>query len=310
MKNINYKSLVPYIGLAAIAIIFTAGSGGQLLTGDNLLGLFETLFVYLIGALGCIFVYSIGALDFSIGSVLGVTATVAGLVTQATGNLFLAFVAAMAIGAATGALIGTLHNIFGLFPFIVSVTVMFAFRGLTWELNNRNGGSVGIPTSLYVYDNYVFKLIVVIVVLAFIFVLFRYTKLGRQAKAIGSNEMAALQSGIPVKKIKLLAFMFSGMFAGLAGVLTLIKARASFTLTGQMFECNVLIVMLLGGMPLSGGSNAKFKAPIIGALSYAILSNGLVLIGVPAELQQGIKGLVLIIIVALSFDRSSAAVID
>ena len=176
MKNINLKSLVPYIGLAVIAVFFTAGSSGALLTGDNLLGIFETMFIYLIGALGCIFVYSIGALDFSIGSVLGVTSTVAGLITQATGNLFLAIVVAMAIGAATGCLIGTLHNVFGLFPFIVSVTVMFAFRGLTWELNNRNGGSVGIPTSLYVYDNFGFKLAVLLIVFAFIFFLFRYSE--------------------------------------------------------------------------------------------------------------------------------------
>lgn len=151
---------------------------------------------------------------------------------------------------------------------------------------------------------------VLLLVFAFVLTLFRYTKLGRYAKAIGSNQVAAQQSGIPVGKIKLLAFVLSGMFAGLAGILSLIKAGTSYTTTGQMFECDVLIALTLGGMPLSGGSNAKIKAAIIGALSLAILCNGLVLCGVSAELQQGIKGLVLIVIVALSYDRSNVAVID
>jgi len=304
----NFKTFVPYMGLLAIIIVFTIGSRGQLLTPNNLLVIFGSMFIYLIAALGSIFVFSIGALDFSIGSVVGVTATVAAILAQNTGSLILCIAAAMAIGAVTGAIISSLHNIFGLFPFIVSVTIMFAYRGLTWVLNNN--GSTALPMSMYKYDNPVFNVIVLVIVFVIILIAFRYTQMGRYAKAVGSNETAARQSGINTKVVKLLAFVSSGMFAGLAGVMTLLKAGSSFTTTGQMFECDVLIAMLLGGMPLSGGSNAKLKAPVIGAVSYAILSNGLVLCSVPAEIQQGIKGAVLIAIVALSFDRSGTAVVD
>lgn len=304
----NLRTIVPYLGLLAIIIIFAVGSNGQLLTPNNLLIIFGAMFIYLIAALGSIFVFSIGALNFSLGSLVGVTATAAALVAQVTESLILCMIVSLAIGAATGVLIALLHNIFGLNPFIVSVTVMFAFRGLTWVLNNN--GSTALPMSMYKYDNVWFNVAVLAVVFIIVLILFRYTKLGRYAKAVGSNEMAARQSGINTKAVKIIAFMLSGLFAGLAGVMTLLKAGSSFTTTGQMFECDVLIVMMLGGMPLAGGSNAKLRAPIIGAISYAILSNGLVLIGVPAEIQQGIKGAVLILIVALSYDRTSAAVID
>ncbi len=307
-KSFNLKALVPYFGLLVIVIVFFIGSGGQLFRKSNLLVIFGAMFIYMIAALGTSFVFAIGYLDFSLGSLVGVTATVGALVAQKTNNLFLCIIIAMGIGALTGFGIAALHILFDLNPFIVSVTVMFAYRGFAWILNAN--GSTPLPLSMYKYDNLSFKIMVLLLVFAFVLILFRYTKLGRYAKAIGSNQIAAQQSGIPVGKIKLMAFVFSGMFAGLAGILSLIKAGTSFTTTGQMFECDVLIALTLGGMPLSGGSNAKIRAAIIGALSLAILCNGLVLCGVSAELQQGIKGLVLIAIVALSYDRSNVAVID
>ena len=77
-----------------------------------------------------------------------------------------------------------------------------------------------------------------------------------------------------------------------------------------MFECDVLIALTLGGMPLSGGSKARIQAAVIGAISLTMLENGLVLCGVNGNLQQGIKGLVLIMILTLSYDRSNQTVIE
>jgi ribose transport system permease protein len=307
VKKFNLQGIVPYLGLTAIVIIFTILSGGNLISGNNILVIFQSMFIYTIAALGTSFVFAIGCLDFSLGSLVGVTATAGAILAQSTENIVICIVVAMIIGTASGIFIATLHVLLGLNPFIVSVTVMFIFRGLTWVLNND--GSTKFPLSMYGLDNMTFKIIALLAVFIFIFILFKLTKFGRCAKAIGSNEVSARQSGIAIGKVKIMAFALSGMFGGLAGILSLIKAGSSYTTTGQMFECDVLIALVLGGMPLDGGTNAKLRCAIIGSLSLAILCNGLVLCGTSAELQQGVKGLILIIIVALSYNRSNASVI-
>lgn len=309
MKNkINIKSLIPYLGLITIILVFEIGSNGGLLTFRNIKVIFSSMYIYLIAALGTSFVLAIGRMDFSIGSLVGVTATAAAMISKATENLWLCILAALAIGALSGLLISGLHVVFRLNPFIVSITFLFAFRGLTWVLNNN--GSIAMPITMYKYDNYTFKVLVTLICLLLIIFLFNYTKLGRSCKAVGSGELAARQSGIAVNKVKIAAYMLSGVFAGLAGVLTLIKSGTSYTTTGNMFEVDVLIALTLGGMPLTGGSNAKIRAAILGSISLAILGNGLVMCGVNDKWQEAVKGFILLAIVAISFERSNVAVIE
>lgn len=308
MKKFNAKNFIPYLGLIAILIVFSCLTGGTFLSAKNLRLIFSSMYIIMIGALGSSFVYATGNLDFSLGSLVGVTATLSALSAKGGCSLIICILISLAVGAATGAIIAIFHILFKLNPFIVSVTIMFAYRGLTWVLNGN--GSTALPLSMYKYDTFEFKIITAAIVLALFIVLFKFTKLGSYAKAVGSNEIASYQSGIPVKKVKLIAFMLSGMFAGLAGLLSLIKAGTSFTTTGQMFECDVLIALTLGGMPLSGGSKARIQAAVIGAISLTMLENGLVLCGVNGNLQQGIKGLVLILILTLSYDRSNQTVIE
>jgi ribose transport system permease protein len=308
IQKFDKDRFIPYLGLIAIILVFTVLAGPKLLSWRNILVTFNAMYIYMIAALGTTFVLSTGNLDFSLGSLVGVTASAAALTAQATENIFLCLLAACVIGAATGFLIASVHILFKLNPFIVSVTVLFAYRGLTWVLNNN--GSTGMPVSMYIYDKYPLKIGATLLVFIIVLILFRYTKLGRYARAIGSNTVAAAVSGVPVNKVKLLAFTLSGLFGAVAGLFTLIKAGSSFTTTGQMFETNVLIALTLGGMPLTGGAKAKLKAAIIGSISLAVLSNGLVLCGLDAKLQEGVKGLVLILIVALSFDRKNVTVVD
>lgn len=146
-KRLNLKALVPYFGLLAIVIVFLIGSGGQLFRKSNILVIFGAMFIYTIAALGTSFVFTIGCLDFSLGSLVGVTATVGALAAQRTDNLFFCIVIAMGIGGLTGFGIAALHILFDLNPFIVSVTVMFAYRGFAWILNAN--GSTPLPLSMY-----------------------------------------------------------------------------------------------------------------------------------------------------------------
>ena len=132
-----------------------------------------------------------------------------------------------------------------------------------------------------------------------------YTKIGKFNKAIGANERAALLSGINVTKYKCIAFALTGACVGLAAFLTLTKGRSVTANTGLNVEINVLIALVLGGMPLSGGMAAKIRNVVVGALVFCLLSNGLSLWGTDPNIINIVKGVVFVACVFLSYDRSS-----
>ncbi len=143
-----------------------------------------------------------------------------------------------------------------------------------------------------------------------IFVLFEFTKLGKYSVAIGANHTAARASGVPVEKMRALAYVVSGLFGGFCGFLSMVRASASDVNMGTMFEVNVLTALVLGGMSLSGGSGVKVKAGVLGALMLTVIKNGMVLWGLNDKLQQAVTGIILIAAVTISYERKNVAVID
>ena len=136
-------------------------------------------------------------------------------------------------------------------------------------------------------------------------ILFNYTKIGRYNRLIGSNPVVSFLSGIDTKLYKILAFLVSGFCVGIAAFLTIIRGGGISGQTGATFEMDTIIVLTLGGAPLSGGSGVKLRSALLGALTYFVLSNGLIVWGVNAEVIFIIKGILFLTIVALTFDRSN-----
>jgi ribose transport system permease protein len=156
-------------------------------------------------------------------------------------------------------------------------------------------------------ENTYLKIAVFIIVFAVFYYTFNYTKLGKYCKVVGAGETAANFSGIPVKKIKILAFCISGLLCGLAAFLTILRTGAATAQTGNLFETDILTALVLGGMPLTGGTNSKMQSAVVGGLMLAILSNGLLLCGIDSTLQQGIKGIIFLAAVYISIDRSRSS---
>lgn len=312
-KIVNYgfrnvlKQIEPYLGLLLVIVVFQIASNGMLLTERNIKLLVTQSFIMMIGAMGTSFVVAQGNLDFSLGGIIGVSATV-GAIAANTMGVVPALFAAIIIGAVIGGVIGLLHVIFRTPAFISTICMMFALRGLTWVLNDN--GSIMMSVSTASINTFISRVIMVAVVFIIVFVLFQYTKIGKYSKAIGSNPVAARQSGVPVEKMKVIAYFLSGLFGGICGFLSLARAGSSSTSSGVMFEVNVLTALVLGGMPLSGGSGAKMKAGVIGALMLAIIQNGMILWGVNDKWQEAVQGIILICAVAISYDRKNVNVIS
>jgi Ribose/xylose/arabinose/galactoside ABC-type transport systems, permease components len=298
------RSILPFIGLVFIIVFFQVTTDQRLLSPRNLRTIFNQAFLTMLGACGVSFVVAQGNLDFSLGAIVG-TAACFGALTSNMG-FAASLVAAVAVGALIGLLNGSIHAGFGVSGTIVTLCSQFVFRGVTSILGS-NG--LFLPLSWAWLDSLEVKLAVAAAVLVLSYLAFEFTRLGKYSKAIGSSGPAALQSGVSLGSMRVLAYVISGSVAGLCGFFSLVRAGSVASTTGTSYEMNVLLAVVLGGMPLSGGAASKMRSAFVGSLMLAFLANGLIIWGVNDSVQQGVKGVILLAAVALSFERSNVDVI-
>ena len=116
---------------------------------------------------------------------------------------------------------------------------------------------------------------------------------------MGASADAARQSGVAVERVRMTAFMISGLLCGLAGFFSLVRTCTASSKTGDAFEFEVLLAVLFGGMPLSGGWSVKFRAAIVGSIAMAVMQNGMSLMGIDGLTQQLVQGIILIVVVVI-----------
>ena len=246
--------------------------------------------------MGVFFIMTMGGLDFSQGSILGISSIVVCWVSKYRIPL------AILAGIASGALIGAINGYFYVFrkikSFIVTICTMFLFRGFIKYLTTN--APVAGSAKLINYDSTAFKVICTVVVLAIGFVVFRFTKFGTYLKAIGAGEKAAMFSGIRTDKMKFLI---------IAAFINVIKVGSVTSSGGNQLETQILIALVLGGMPISGGAKVRFENIIVGSLLYVVLNSGLTMMGFTTQMMQLIQGVVFLIFVAVFADRESIQVI-
>jgi len=142
-----------------------------------------------------------------------------------------------------------------------------------------------------------------------VFLLFHFTKLGHNLKAIGAGEQASRFVGIRVDKTKWILYIVAGVITGFAAFINVVKVGSVTSTGGNMLETEILIALVLGGLPISGGALVRFSNVIVGVLTYKTLSTGLNMIGLTTETQQLIEGVIFLIVVAFFSDRKSLQVI-
>ena len=126
---------------------------------------------------------------------------------------------------------------------------------------------------------------------------------------MGASPEAARQSGVNVTLIQMLPFIIMGITAGLLGFISLIRTGTASSQSGASLMMNVLNALLVGGIPFTGGTNARFRSIVIGTLTMTVLTCGMTLLSVDSVMQQLVKGLVFLVAVSISYDRSNVKVI-
>ncbi len=295
---------ISFVGLILVVLIFEIMTGGLLLGKRNLMNIFNNFFTIGMISMAYAFVLSLGELDLSVGAIVGFAAAMGAFAAKV--NLWFVLPVAVLTGLLIGLINGFAIAKLRVESFIGTLAMSFVFRGLTtWFLN----GSVGVPIEMRVFDRDWVKITVFAVTLIVLYFMFEHCSFGKHCRSVGASKEAAKQSGVQVAKTRLMAFGLCGLLCGLVGFFTLIRACTASSSTGNALEFDVLLAVLFGGMPLTGGWPVRFRSAVIGSVAMAVLKSGMSLAGIDGLVQQVVQGVILVIVVALSFDRKNASVI-
>ena len=297
------RSLLPILGLVIVFLMFNVLTNFRMV--GNLSLVLSQVYVTMIAATGVFFIMTMGGLDFSQGSILGISSIVVCMLSKI--NIPLAIVGGIAAGAAIGAMNGYFYVYRKIKSFIVTICTMFLFRGFIKYLTTN--APVAGSAQLINFDSTALKLTCTLVVLVIGFVLFRFTKFGTYLKAIGAGEKAAMCSGIRTDRMKFWIYVLAGAITGFAAFINVIKVGSVTSSGGNQLETQILIALVLGGMPISGGAKVRFENIIVGSLLYIVLNSGLTMMGFTTQMMQLIQGVVFLIFVAVFADRQSLQVI-
>jgi len=208
-----------------------------------------------------------------------------------------AILAALAVGLGCGLLNGLVVTLGRVPPFITTLGMLTAARGLT--VFATDGNSVGgLPPRLGYLGEGAPLVAIALAVVAGGALLLNRTRAGRYMLAIGANEEASRLSGVAVAWYKVLAYALGGLCAAIAGVVLTAKFQLADTGAGTGAELNAIAAVVLGGTSLSGGQGTVVGS-LIGALTIAVLNSGLVLVGVKDTLQGVVIGAVIVLTVVI-----------
>ena len=301
--------IVPYLGLIFIVLFFVIVSGGLFLGRDNLENLINQGFVLCMIAIGSSFVYAHGGMDFSIGAVAGVAMLVCGLMILQGLPIWLCFLATVAVCVLGACCTAGITLFLGVPVFIGSMCVRTSFQGILKTFCQTS--DIAIDFNKYSYMNNVgTKVVILIIAILIGYYLFNYTVIGKYNKALGGNSKTAEQAGVAKKKWIFIAFLLMGICVGIAAIFAFFRTGKVTAYSGNGYEFNIMMAIALGGFPMAGGEKSKISAAIVGALTVTCLTNGLGLWGLDATLISGVKGVLFVVIVALSYDRSAGKLVN
>lgn len=308
-----------FIALVLVFIVFTA-LAPQFLSAENIVIMSKHVAINALLAIGMTFIILTGGIDLSVGSIVGLTAMIAGgLINEGIRlsqfgvivypHTWLIVVLSLALGTLMGTVSGLIITRFNVAPFIATLGMLYVARGLAGlrnngytfpnivgrpELGNTGfeilgaGDLLGINYSIWIMGLFALAAYIVTTRLPF----------GRHVYAIGGNERAAELSGVRIARTKVIVYSISGFCSAMVGLIIASQLVAAHPATGESFELNAIAAVVLGGTSLAGG-RGSIGGTLIGAFVIGVLGDGLVMLGVSSFWQQVIKGAVIVLAVII-----------
>ena len=253
----------------------------------------------------------LGGIELSVGSVIALSGCVAaGAVVYFHLPIVVGFILAILVGALVGVFNGFVICKTDIPPFIVTLASMNIAKGIALVITG--GAPIRCMEPLFKWPGagYIgpFPVPAVLMIIIFIIAVFMVnrTQLGRHIYAVGGNAQAAKFSGINVEKVKFIVYTYTGIMAGIAGVIIASRLYSGQPTAGDGAEMDAIAAVVVGGTSMSGGSGT-LGGTLIGVLIIGILNNGLNLMGVDSNWQYIVKGLVILLAVYVDWVRNKKA---
>lgn len=282
-------------------------SGGKFLSGNVVYQLTQNYAYTIVLSFGMLLVLLIGGIDISIGATLALSGMSTclmmrdGLITDPV----LAFGFSILVGLVCGLVIGLTISKGKVIPIIATLGLQYIFRGLTYFISGTQWvpsdklleGYKQFALEKFLGINNLFWIVIVLFVIVLLFL--KWTNLGRQIYAVGSNADAAKISGINIDRVKIIVYSINGAIAGLAGAMyTSFYGNAQGNMaTGA--EMDVIAACVIGGVSLDGGQGSAVGV-FLGALTISIIGKSLSLVGIDVFWQTALKGIIILVAVVIN----------
>jgi ribose transport system permease protein len=308
-KRWRAASWAPVIVLVLLCAIITF-INPNFLTFGNMVRISQSAMIPLVLGIGATFIILMGSIDLSVEGVLTLAAVILSMLVLNGANAndygLLAVFVVLLVGAGVGFINGLIHVRLKVPSFMTTLGTWFIGVGLANALLGGMATRINDPwirgLAIERFMGFPWGVWVALACLAIALVIQNYTRLGRYIYALGGGEELAALSGISVARVRIAAFTIAGAFYAVGGILAAAQLGLGNAQIGNGRLFTTVTAVVVGGTALSGGQGSVLQT-LVGVLIVVVLSNGMVLMGVPPSVQIGVQGLMIIAAVALSIDR-------
>ena len=303
----NLGIIVAFLVLCVFLSVFPKTSG-SFFTRQNIFNVLRQISTNLFLACGMTMVIILGGIDLSVGSIIALSGCIsAGCVARYNLPLPIALLMGLLVGLLVGMFNGAVISKTTIPAFIVTLATMNIAKGLAYVYTGGSPVRVVTKEWQFLGAGYVgifpTPVVILVIVLIITAIIMNKTKMGRHMYAVGGNQQAAEFSGIKVEKVKFFVHAFSGLMAGLAGIVLASRMYSGQPTAGDGAEMDAIAAVVVGGTSMAGGSG-KIGGTIIGGLIIGVLNNGLNLLNVNSFWQYVVKGVVILLAVFLDYFRN------
>ena len=285
-------SVVMVLMIIAIAIY-----NPRFLSGTNIVNVITQISINGMMAFGMCLCITIGGIDLTVGAQLALVGVIMG---QLITNMGFPIIVGILVGVSVATLFGFINGFFiakfRMFPFVVTLSMQLVIRGAAQVISGGKAITFSNAVKNMYYGKFLgipYPVLALLVVFILMYIMFHWTKLGRYILAVGGNANAAVASGVSEMKIRIICHTLSGFLAGIAAVIMAAKTGSGQSNLGVGYETDAVAASVIGGTSFAGGI-ATMPGVLIGIFIVGFIYNGINMIGINANWQSIIRGLVII----------------
>lgn len=311
-RRLGANSPVVLLVLLAVLCIAISVGSSRFYSVENIIAILRQCSLVLIIGAGMTMLLIAAEVDLSVGASLAFAGVVAMDVTNRTSNVWLGAAAGILFGGFVGLVNGLVVTLLKVNSLIATIATMMILQGSVFlysrqAIQNHNQ----LPAFTAISTGYLgpvpVPVVIAVVIFVCTYVVLRHTVLGRYIYAVGANRQAARLSGLNPERLKLMAFVATGLLTGLSGLILASLMNAGQPTAGRGFELTVIAAVILGGTSLNGG-RGTLLGTLLGVLILQVINNGIIILGWDQELQMVVPGIVIVLATYLDIVRRRAGV--